>query len=148
MTYTITALATLAESMLRPLLASLSVGVISEATDHGFTTLAIECDEATAAAIEAAGFEVAERYESPSTSVHAIVRQLSFTGNSHQIQKAEALGCYFRVGPTADGKQWKWGVFSRETRCFLYRLVDTREEAIACCNREWQRMLEPYLEVR
>jgi hypothetical protein len=122
--------------------------IISEATDHGFTTLAIECDEATAAAIDAAGFEVAERYESPSTSVDSIVRQLSFTGNSHQIQRAEALGCYFRVGPTADGKQWKWGVFSRETRCFLYRLVDTREEAIACCNREWQRMLEPYLEVR
>jgi hypothetical protein len=83
----------------------------------------------------------------PSTSVDSIVRQLSFTGNSHQIQKAEALGCYFRVGPTADGKQWQWGTFSRESRCFLYRLVDTREEAIACCNREWKRMLTPYLEV-
>jgi lipoate-protein ligase B len=61
MTYTITTLATLAESMLRPLLASLSVRITSESTDHGFATIAIECDEATAAAIEAAGFEVAER---------------------------------------------------------------------------------------
>jgi hypothetical protein len=61
MQYTITTLATLAESMLRPLLASLSVAIISESTDCGFTTLAIECDEATAAAIEAAGFGVVER---------------------------------------------------------------------------------------
>jgi hypothetical protein len=82
-----------------------------------------------------------------STSVHAIVRPLSFTGNSHQIQRVEALGCYFRVEPTSDGKQWRWGTFSQETRCFLYHLVDTREEAIACCNREWKRMLAPYLEV-
>jgi len=65
MTYTITTLATLTGPLLRPLLASLPVRIISEATDHGFTTLAIECDEATAAAIDAAGFEVAERYESP-----------------------------------------------------------------------------------
>jgi hypothetical protein len=44
--------------MLDPILANLSVTIISEATDHGFTTVTIECDATTAAAIEAAGFEV------------------------------------------------------------------------------------------
>ena len=58
MTYTITTLASLANSMLEPVLADLPVTIISEATDHGFTTLTVECDATTAEAIEAAGFEV------------------------------------------------------------------------------------------
>ena len=58
MTYTITTLASLANSMLESILADLPVRIISEATDHGFTTVTIECDATTAAAIEAAGFEV------------------------------------------------------------------------------------------
>jgi hypothetical protein len=61
MTYTITTLATLTDPLLRPLLASLSVRIISEATDRGFTTLTVECNGDTADMIRSAGFEVAEK---------------------------------------------------------------------------------------
>jgi hypothetical protein len=44
--------------MLDPILADLPVKITSESTEHGFTTLAIECDATTAAKIDAAGFEV------------------------------------------------------------------------------------------
>ena len=56
--YTIIILASLAAPMLHPLLATLPVRIHSETTDHGFTTLSIECDVGTAAQIDAAGFEV------------------------------------------------------------------------------------------
>jgi hypothetical protein len=59
MTHTITTLATLTEPLLRPLLVSLSVAILSEATDHGFTTVTIECNSDTADMIRSAGFEVA-----------------------------------------------------------------------------------------
>lgn len=81
------------------------------------------------------------------TSVHAIVRQLSFRGNSHQIQRAEALGFVFLVGPRANGKGWRWARWCQESKCYYWHPADTHEEAIACCNREWQEILEPYLEV-
>ncbi|XZE18281.1 hypothetical protein SH449x_003569 [Pirellulaceae bacterium SH449] len=83
----------------------------------------------------------------PATCVHDIVRQLSFTGNSHQIQRAEALGFVFLVGPKADGKTWRWATWSDGDKSYHWHDCDTRETAIAHCNRRWRELLEPYLEV-
>ena len=80
--------------------------------------------------------------------VQSIVRQLIFHGNHHQIQRAEALGFVFMVGPRVKGG-WRWCAHDKikQSKTYSWRSCDTRDQAFENCNREWQEILEPYLEV-